>query len=160
MLTGMYAVRNLMDGKEYDLWKVNADKEYHEISKEAPADDMAGVEQAVKAGLSLVLEKFDRVATGAAAGVLIGAALFLATLFLVIKGGSHPGQNLQLLGQYFPGYKVSVSGSFLGLLYGGMSGFVFGYLFAMLTNLISFMTVRLIQRRAKQASMWNVLEYI
>jgi protoporphyrinogen oxidase len=30
MLTGMYAVRNMMLGAGYDLWTVNADKEYHE----------------------------------------------------------------------------------------------------------------------------------
>jgi hypothetical protein len=29
MLTAMLAVRNLL-GEQYDLWKVNADQEYHE----------------------------------------------------------------------------------------------------------------------------------
>jgi protoporphyrinogen oxidase len=30
MLTGMKAVRNLVDGESHDLWSVNADQEYHE----------------------------------------------------------------------------------------------------------------------------------
>ena len=30
MLTAMLAVRNLVDGEQYDLWSVNADAEYHE----------------------------------------------------------------------------------------------------------------------------------
>ena len=34
MLTAILAVRNLMDGEQHDLWRVNTDAEYHE---EVPA---------------------------------------------------------------------------------------------------------------------------
>ena len=30
MLTGLYAVRNLLLGDNYDLWSVNAEQDYHE----------------------------------------------------------------------------------------------------------------------------------
>jgi hypothetical protein len=31
MLTGIYAARNVLQGRpRYDLWSVNADEEYHE----------------------------------------------------------------------------------------------------------------------------------
>ena len=33
MLTGLYAVRSLIDGETHDLWEVNADTEYHEEVK-------------------------------------------------------------------------------------------------------------------------------
>lgn len=35
MLTGMYAVRNLLLGENHDLWDVNADMEYHEEAAES-----------------------------------------------------------------------------------------------------------------------------
>ena len=36
MLTGLYAVRSLLDGEGHDLWSVNADQEYHEEVKPGP----------------------------------------------------------------------------------------------------------------------------
>ncbi|MBX3437425.1 MAG: FAD-dependent oxidoreductase [Planctomycetaceae bacterium] len=36
MLTGIYAVQNLIRGENHDLWQINADEEYHETCKEAP----------------------------------------------------------------------------------------------------------------------------
>jgi hypothetical protein len=62
-------------------------------------------------------------AWGIACGLLAGLGLFGVTLLLVIKGGENVGQHLQLLGIFFPGYRVTVAGSFVGLVY----GFVFGY---------------------------------
>lgn len=64
---------------------------------------------------------------GVVAGALAGSLLFLATLFLVLKGGTHVGQHLALLGQYFYGYRVSVGGAFIGLAYGAVVGYLAGY---------------------------------
>ncbi len=60
---------------------------------------------------------------GIAFGLLAGLGLFGATLLLVLKGGENVGHHLQLLGIFFPGYRVTVAGAFVGLVY----GFVFGY---------------------------------
>jgi protoporphyrinogen oxidase len=38
MLTGLLAVRNLLDGEDHDLWSVNADQEYHEEVRVDEAD--------------------------------------------------------------------------------------------------------------------------
>lgn len=62
-------------------------------------------------------------AWGIAFGLLAGLGLFGATVFLILKGGDTVGQHLQLLGVFFPGYRVTVAGAFVGLVY----GFVFGY---------------------------------
>ncbi|MEE9384311.1 MAG: NAD(P)/FAD-dependent oxidoreductase [Nannocystaceae bacterium] len=35
MLTGIHAVRNMIDGESSDLWEINADTEYHEQSSQA-----------------------------------------------------------------------------------------------------------------------------
>lgn len=63
-----------------------------------------------------------------------GLGLFVATLWLVIKGGDVVGPRLSLLNQFFPGYEVSFFGSFIGLFYGALVGFIVGYAAAVIYN--------------------------
>jgi hypothetical protein len=56
----------------------------------------------------------------------MGAGLFLATNFLVIKGGRNVGAHLSLLAIYFPGYSVSFWGSIIGFFYAFVLGFLGG----------------------------------
>lgn len=65
-------------------------------------------------------------AWGIAFGLVLGGGLFLATLFLVVRGGPTPGQHLQLLGAFFPGYRVSVLGSLVGFVYAFVVGYALG----------------------------------
>ncbi|MEO6444851.1 MAG: hypothetical protein ABIP66_06820 [Gemmatimonadaceae bacterium] len=65
-------------------------------------------------------------AWGIAFGLVLGGGLFLATLFLVVKGGPNPGQHLRLLAAFFPGYSVSVLGSILGFIYAFVVGYALG----------------------------------
>jgi hypothetical protein len=53
--------------------------------------------------------------------------LFLATNWLVVKGGDVVGPHLALLGQYFLGYRVTFVGSLVGFAYAFVVGFVAGY---------------------------------
>jgi len=57
---------------------------------------------------------------------MLGGGLFLATIILVAKGGPNVGQHLQLLANYFPGYRVTVLGSFVGFVYGFVTGYAIG----------------------------------
>ncbi len=59
-------------------------------------------------------------------GAVGGVALWLATLWLVIRGGDRVGEHLSLLGFYLPGYSVGVGGAFVGLLYGTLLGAAIG----------------------------------
>jgi len=63
---------------------------------------------------------------GVVVGILMGAGLFLATNFLVIKGGHNVGAHLSLLAVYFPGYSVSFWGSIIGFFYAFVVGFLGG----------------------------------
>lgn len=65
-------------------------------------------------------------AWGIAFGLVLGGGLFLATLFLVVKGGPNPGQHLRLLAAFFPGYSVSVLGSIIGFIYAFVVGYALG----------------------------------
>ena len=66
-----------------------------------------------------------------------GVTLFLATVWLLIRGGGNIGAHLSLLGNYFPGYSVSWGGALLGLLYGALLGAVIGWSVASLYNRVS-----------------------
>ncbi|MBT8368135.1 MAG: hypothetical protein KJP23_25870 [Deltaproteobacteria bacterium] len=77
---------------------------------------------------------------GLVLGLLLGLVVFIATNWLVIKGG-HLGPNgeyvvgphLQLLSQFFIGYKVSFLGSIIGFFYGfalgTLSGAAIGWIY-------------------------------
>ena len=68
--------------------------------------------------------------------IIGGLILWIATAWLLIKGGPNVGEHLQLLKQYLPGYSVSWGGSFLGLLYGFIIGGAVGWAIALIYNRI------------------------
>lgn len=75
-------------------------------------------------------------ALGFALGLLFGLAMFIATNWLVLKGGEPVGPHLGLLSQYFIGYKVSFLGSFIGFAYGFAVGTLSGALIGWIYNKI------------------------
>ena len=77
---------------------------------------------------------------GLVLGLLFGFVIFIATNWLVIKGGHVTptgdyvvGPHLQLLSQFFIGYRVSFLGSFVGFVYGfalgTLSGSMIGWIY-------------------------------
>lgn len=73
--------------------------------------------------LERAVRRLNERAWGITLGLLLGTGLFVATIVLVIKGGPAVGRHLGLLANYFPGYDVTVLGSFIGFIY----AFVLGY---------------------------------
>jgi hypothetical protein len=74
---------------------------------------------------------------GLAMGLLCGLAIFVATNWLLIKGGERVGTHLQLLSQYFIGYRVSFGGSLIGFAYGFALGTLGGAFVGWVYNRIS-----------------------
>ena len=65
----------------------------------------------------------------------IGALIvFLATNWLLIKGGDPVGPHLSLLGQFFIGYSVTFVGSLIGAAYAFACGYVAGLIVAYVYN--------------------------
>lgn len=147
MLTGMFAVRNIVFGEQNDVWSVNVDDEYQE---EIHLDE----------ALSPVFAKLDRVAFGVAVGALAALLLGLASLWLVVKGGAVVGPNLRLLAQFLPGYEATPRGALLGVVYGLIGGFAAGWLLAVTRNAAALLSVALIRRRAESLVMRRVLDYL
>jgi hypothetical protein len=81
------------------------------------------------------LIRLNAMLQGIATGLVAGLALFVATNWLVLKGGPVIGPNLALLGQFFIGYRVSFVGSLIGFAYAFATGFAAGFLVARLYNL-------------------------
>ena len=73
---------------------------------------------------------------GLALGIIFGLGIFVATNWLVIKGGERVGPHLILLSQYFIGYKVTFLGSLIGAAYGFTLGTICGGLIGWIYNRI------------------------
>ena len=83
-----------------------------------------------------VVARIQAVVLAFVMGVICGLSIFIATAWLLIKGGPNVGEHLQLLGQYFPGYKVTWFGSFVGMFYGVIVGGIAGWLIGFIYNRI------------------------
>lgn len=70
-------------------------------------------------------------------GMVGGLGLFLATAWLLVRGGEDVGRNLGLLSNYFPGYSVTWAGSLVGLAYGALVGAILGWSLAWIYNRIA-----------------------
>ena len=84
--------------------------------------------------LRKVLARASEQGWGTALGMMCGLGLFVATIWLVIKGGSDPGAHLGLLGIYFPGYSVTVFGAVIGFVYAFVGGYAVGRTVATIYN--------------------------
>lgn len=73
-------------------------------------------------------------AWGIASGFFLGGGLFVATNWLVVKSGPNPGQHLQLLSAFFPGYRVTFVGSLIGFVYAFVIGYALGRLIGEVYN--------------------------
>lgn len=78
---------------------------------------------------------------GLVLGLILGLAIFIMTNWLVIKGGHITpageyvvGPHLQLLSQFFIGYRVSFLGSIVGFAYGFTVGTICGALIGWIYN--------------------------
>ena len=83
-------------------------------------------------------------------GIILGGVIFLATNWLLLKGGSVGvngdivvGPHLALLGQFFLGYTVSFQGSIIGFLYGFALGTCSGAAIGLIYNVVVTMRQRL-----------------
>ena len=76
-------------------------------------------------------------AWGVSFGLLLGLGLFVATIVLVAKGGPNVGQHLGLLAEYFPGYRVTVVGAFIGFVYAFVVGYALGRIIGLVYNTVA-----------------------
>ena len=95
---------------------------------------MTDLEQMQDEALARAVAKLRSGVMATVFGMTCGFGLWVATLWLVIRGGENVGQHLGLLRFYFPGYSVTWGGAFIGLLYGALAGGLVGYVLAWIYN--------------------------
>ncbi len=78
--------------------------------------------------------RLDAAAQAITTGVLAAAGVFGATIWLVLKGGPVVGPNLALLGQFFPGYRVTFVRSLVGAAWAFVYGAAAGYAVSRIYN--------------------------
>lgn len=150
MLTGKLAAQNFL-GSRHNLWQVNDDWVYLEEDKKASAAQRH-LESILIAGFA----RMDKLAFGSAVGLSSGLLIFLATIWVIVKGGVVVGPTLQLLSQYFAGYTVSIEGAFIAFSYCFFWGFLFGWLFAYLRN---FFLAYYIYRSKRASEQLTVMDF-
>src|SRR5216684_6979657 len=88
---------------------------------------MANEKQAIERMVLSRALRLNATVQGIVTGMVAGLGIFVATNWLVLKGGPVVGPHLALLGQFFIGYRVTFVGSLIGFAYGFALGFVVAY---------------------------------
>ncbi len=96
-------------------------------------------------------------------GIAVGAALalltFVATALHIVRQSDDP-YPLVLLQQYFLGYTVTWPGAILGALWSFWLGFVLGWVFAFVRNLVLAATAIVFRARAELEQTRGFLDHI
>jgi hypothetical protein len=78
--------------------------------------------------------RLDAALAGITTGLAAGIGLFVATNWLLLKGGDPIGPHLGLLAQFLPGYRVTFLGSLIGFAWAFVWGFAAGWVVSRLYN--------------------------
>ena len=128
---------------------------WNDMEKIAIRDDVSDADRAV----IKVFARIDKLGFATSSGLVSGLLVFLATVLLTMADDGVTTQALQLLNQYFIGYTVTFKGSFIGMGYTFLWGFVFGWLFAYLHNLFVAFYIYRVKRKLALLSFRDFLDH-
>ncbi len=100
------------------------------MNREKKVNDTRTEEEKLVSGLLWLNVRVFALSTG----LLTGLGIFVATNWLLIKGGDNVGMHLKLLSQFYIGYTVTFKGSLLGFCYGFLTGGFAGGLISLIYN--------------------------
>jgi len=109
--------------------------------------------------LALAFAPLHKRAFGVAVGAAAGLAFFVLTVVHILAQprGALP---LELLGEYFYGYRATWSGAFVALGWGSAVGFVAGWFFAFCRNLALAISIFVSRTRGELDSTRDFLDHI
>lgn len=122
------------------------------------ANPRAAVSQVEQDVLQRAFARLDLLALGAGFAAVSGGALFVATIALLMQGGSLVGFHLKRLGNFLPGYDVSWLGAFVGLFEAAALGFVVGAMLAGMWNAYHRIFIALVYARERSREMRRELQ--
>ena len=98
-------------------------------------------------------------AFGMAVGFTAAILMFLVTAFHILVAPDQ-ASDLALLSQYFYGYQVDWLGAFIGAAWAGVVGFVAGFFFAFIRNVVLATWVMSKRVKAELTSARDILDHI
>jgi hypothetical protein len=110
--------------------------------------------------LALVFAPLHKRAFGTAVGLALGLLLSVLTVVVLLRRGVGEPFPFWLLQQYFYGYDLSWRGALVALGWGFVVGFVGGWFFAFVRNLVLALSLFAIRTRAQLAATRDFLDHI
>jgi hypothetical protein len=101
-------------------------------------DERRPTDAAMTEDLRVRVMRLDAIAQAVGTGVIAALGVFVATNWLVLKGGPVVGPNLALLAQFFPGYRVTFLGSLIGAAWAFVYAAGAGYVVSRIYNRLAF----------------------
>lgn len=89
--------------------------------------------------------RIDPVALGMALAITLALIFTAATFLAVLQDATDLKQQLDLLGNYFPGFQTNLPESLLSIPYGAAVGFLIGYCFATSRNIAIHIVLHFIE---------------
>lgn len=154
MQTGILAAGNIAGGN-FNLWEINEEEQYLEEDRPVIADSPL-----LEKTLFRSFARLDKFAFATSCGTLAGLLIFIATIWLIVKGGENVGKHLQLIGHYFIGYTVTIKGAFIAFPYAFFSGFLFGWTFAYLRNLFLGLYLYHVKKKHELLSLKDIIDHL
>ncbi len=124
-----------------------------------PASGEERDERALDRELDVAFAPLHKRCLGVAIGIVLGAAVLALTLLHLLRSAEEP-YPLVLLQQYFIGYTVTPLGALIGGAWGFWVGFVLGWFFAFVRNLVLSATAFALRARAELAQSRGFLDDI
>ena len=113
----------------------------------------------VESVFTQAIAPLHRSALGAAVGATAGAGVLLLTAFHIVFDPPHAA-NIELLSQFFFGYRVTWTGAFIGACWAGVTGFVAGLVFAFARNLIAATWLLIVRVKSELFQTREFLDHI
>lgn len=107
--------------------------------------------------LALAFAPLHKRAFGIAIGTAAGLLFFVATAVVLLRDA---GVSLDLLSEYFYGYRTSWAGAFIGLVWGFAVGFVAGWFIAFCRNLALAISIFISRTRGELQATADFLDHI
>lgn len=124
-----------------------------------PTPTSVDPEQELEPELELAFAPLHKRCLGLAIGAALAVLTFAATAIHLVRQPDDP-YPLVLLQQYFVGYSVSWVGAAIGALWAFWLGFVLGWTFAFIRNLVLAATVVVFRARAELEQTRGFLDHI
>jgi hypothetical protein len=124
-----------------------------------PQDAVQPQAHELEPALELAFAPLHKRCLGLAVGATLALVTFVATALHILRQSDDP-YPLVLLQQYFVGYTVSWAGAILGALWSFWLGFVLGWVFAFVRNLVLAATAIVFRARAELEQTRGFLDHI